>query len=192
MRPFYRRLPFIHGKEPESEDAAVPAVEPEPEPAPLDPSHLARVFEPPTWLRDLGFMAWFLVGLLALLVGLVWILGITSTIVDPVAVGAVVAVVASPLVGWLQRHHIPRGAGSAIVLLSLLAVIVLAVGLVIGGIVDQSGDIKSSLDDAVNNVQGWFHDADANSTAGTRNDVMNAVSGVGHTFLQGLARGSAA
>lgn len=168
-------------------DAAVPAVEPEPEP--LDPRHLVRVFEPPTWLRDLGFMAWFLVGLLALLVGLVWILGITSTIVDPVAVGAVVAVVASPLVGWLQRHRIPRGAGSAIVLLSLLAVIVLAVGLVIGGIVDQSGDIKSSLDDAVNNVQSWFHDADANSTAGTANDVVNAVSGVGHTFLQGLAQG---
>jgi len=155
----------------------------------LDARRLARVFRPPVWLRDLGFMAWFLVGLLVLLVGLVWLLGLTSTIVDPVAVGAVVAVVASPLVGWLQRHRIPRGAGSAIVLLSLLAIIVVAVGLVIGGIVEQSGSIKSSLTEAVTHVEQWFQDADANSTAGTKQDVVNAVSGSGHTFLQGLASG---
>ena len=108
-----------------------------PEQSPLDPRHFERVFEPPVWLRDLGFTAWFLVGLLVLLVGVVWILGLTSTIVDPVAVGAVVAIVAAPLVSRLQRHHVPRAGGAAIVLVAIIAIVVVIVWLVIAGIADQ-------------------------------------------------------
>jgi predicted PurR-regulated permease PerM len=157
--------------------------------APLEPRHFAGVFEPPEWLRDLGFMAWFLVGLLALLVGVVWILGLTSTIVDPVAVGAVVAIVASPIVGRLQRHRIPRSAGAAIVLVSLIGLAVVVVALVIGGIVDQSGQIKSSLTHSLDTMAGWFNDAGANSTASTKQDIVKAISGSGGTVLQGLAQG---
>jgi putative heme transporter len=155
----------------------------------LDPRHLARVFRPPVWLRDLGLMSWFLVGLLALLVGVTWILGITSTIVEPVAVGAVVAIVASPLVRWLKRHHVRRGFGAAIVILTLIAIVVVVVGLVIGGIVDHSGEIKSTVNHGADRIEGWFHDADANRTGPARQDVSKAVSDGGATLLHGLASG---
>jgi predicted PurR-regulated permease PerM len=154
----------------------------------LEPDY-SRVFRPPVWLRDLGFMAWFLVGLLALLVGIVWILGLTATIVDPVAVGGVVAIVAAPIVGWLQRHHVPRGAGAAIVLVCLIAVVVVVFGLVIGGLVEQSSEIKSTLTDSLSSIESWFNDAGANDTSGSKADVIAAVSGSGHTFLHGLASG---
>jgi predicted PurR-regulated permease PerM len=134
-------------------------------------------------------MAWFLVGLLALLVGLVWILGLTSVIVVPVAVGAVVAIVASPIVGRLQRHRLPRSVGAAIVLATLVALAVVVFALVIGGIVDQSVQIKSSLTHSLNTIEGWFNDAGADRTAATRQDVVKAVSGSGSTLLQGLAKG---
>jgi len=147
------------------------------------------VFRPPVWLRDLGFMAWFLVGLLVLLVGIVWILGLTATIVDPVAVGGVIAIVASPIVAWLQRHHVPRGAGAAIVLVALVGVLILIVGLVIGGIVDQSSQIKSNLSGSLDSIESWFNDAGANGTSGTKANVIAAVSGSGHTFFHGLASG---
>jgi predicted PurR-regulated permease PerM len=159
------------------------------QPDPLDPSNLTRVFRPPQWLRDLGLMSWFLVGILALLVGLTWILGITSTIVEPVAVGGVVAIVASPLVGWLERHHVKRGLGAAIVLLSLIGIVVVIVGLVVGGILDHSGEIKSTINHGGDRIEGWFHDADANSTTGPRQDVNQAVSSGGATLLEGLAEG---
>jgi putative heme transporter len=167
-------------------------VEPTPaqqEAAALDPSNLGRVFRPPQWLRDLGLMSWFLVGILALLVGLTWILGITSTIVEPVAVGSVVAIVASPLVGWLERHHVKRGLGAALVLLSLVALVVVIVALVIGGILDHSGEIKSNISHGADRIEGWFHDADANRTANVRQNVDHAVSNGGTTLLQGLAEG---
>jgi len=160
-----------------------------PEQSPLDPRHFERVFEPPVWLRDLGFTAWFLVGLLVLLVGVVWILGLTSTIVDPVAVGAVVAIVAAPLVSRLQRHHVPRAGGAAIVLVAIIAIVVVIVWLVIAGIADQSEQIKGTLTDSLDTVSKWFNDAGANSTAGTQSDITHAIAGSGGTVLQGLASG---
>jgi putative heme transporter len=178
-------LRLFHRKpRPAPAEAAAPA-----QPDPLDPSHLSRIFRPPTGLRDLGLMSWFLVGILALLVGATWILGITSTIVDPVAVGGVVAIVAAPLVGWLQRHHVKRGLGAAIVVLSLIGIVVVVVALVIGGITDHSGEIKSTVNHGGDRIEGWFHDADANRTGPARQDVNHAVSSGGKTLLQGLAQG---
>jgi putative heme transporter len=169
---------------------AVPAEAPAaPEPDPLDPRNLTRVFRPPQWLRDLGLMAWFLVGVLALIVAVTWILNLTATIVEPVAVGGVVAIVAAPLVDWLQRHHVKRGLGAAIVVLSLIAVVVVVVALVVGGINDHSGEIKSTIGKGGDRIEGWFHDADANRTGPTRQDINQAVSSGGKTLLQGLAEG---
>ena len=54
----------------------------------------------PRWLRDLGFTSWLLVGVTLLLVGAVWLLALTQTIVMPVITAGVIAAVASPVVGW--------------------------------------------------------------------------------------------
>jgi predicted PurR-regulated permease PerM len=169
---------------------AVPAEAPAaPEPDPLDPRNLTRVFRPPQWLRDLGLMSWFLVGVLALIVAVTWIMNLTATIVEPVAVGGVVAIVAAPLVDWLQRHHVKRGLGAAIVVLSLIAIVVVVVALVVGGINDHSGEIKSTISKGGDRIEGWFRDADANRTGPTRQDINHAVSSGGTTLLQGLAEG---
>lgn len=178
MRLFHRK--------PKAVPAEAPAA---PAPDPLDPRNLTRVFRPPQWLRDLGLMAWFLVGVLALIVAVTWILNLTATIVEPVAVGGVVAIVAAPLVDWLQRHHVKRGLGAAIVVLSLIAIVVVVVALVVGGINDHSGEIKSTISKGGDRIEGWFHDADANRTGPTRQDINHAVSSGGTTLLQGLAEG---
>ena len=64
----------------------------------------------PRWLRDLGFTSWLLVGVTLLLVGAVWLLALTQTIVMPLITAGVIAAVASPVVGWLTRHRIPARA----------------------------------------------------------------------------------
>ena len=64
----------------------------------IDATSLSRVFSAPMWLRDLGLLAWFMVGVALLLVGLVWLLGLTSTITVPVVLGAILATVAGPVV----------------------------------------------------------------------------------------------
>ena len=81
----------------------------------LDPGELSGLFAAPPWLRDLGVMSWLLVGVTVLLVGMVWFLSLTNTIVTPVVTAAIIAAVLAPLVAWLKRHRVPRGGGAGIV-----------------------------------------------------------------------------
>ena len=155
----------------------------------IDATSLSRVFSAPMWLRDLGLLAWFLVGVGILLVGLVWLLGLTSTIIVPVTLGAILATVAGPLVTTLQRHRLPRPAGAAIVLLLLLAITVVIALMVFGGIYEQSAEIKASATKAVDKIQGWFNDAGAGGTESTTGQVKGSTVETGKALLQGVANG---
>lgn len=58
-------------------------------------------FSAPRWIRDQGFASWLLVGFVLIIVGVIWLLGQTSTIVMPVILAAVLsAVAAPPWTGW--------------------------------------------------------------------------------------------
>ena len=51
----------------------------------------------PTWLRNAGLGAWFLVSIAILLLSLVWLASLTEVIVVPVIVASIVGAVSSPL-----------------------------------------------------------------------------------------------
>jgi predicted PurR-regulated permease PerM len=155
----------------------------------IDAAALSRVFSAPMWLRDLGLLAWFLVGVGLVLFGLVWLLGITSTIVDPVVVGAILATVAGPLVTKMQRRGFPRAAGAAVVLLGLIALGVLIGLLVFGGLYEQSSEIRAAASEAADKVQGWLDDAGIQNTEQAKNDAKSGTSETGATLLQGVADG---
>lgn len=178
-RQVRRRLPFHR---------AAPAGPPE-EAAPIDETVLARMFSPPGWLRDLGLLAWFLVGVGLVFVGSVWILDETSTIVAPVVTGTIAAAVTGPAVAWLQRHRVPRALGALLVLLALLALAVVVALLVFGGLVENSSEIKSLATQALDKVEGWANDSGANGTADAKQDVQQAVPDIGQTLLRGVASG---
>jgi putative heme transporter len=155
----------------------------------VDSRELARMFAAPGWLQDLGLLAWFLVGLGLVLVGVIWILGETSTIVMPVVTGTIVAAVAGPAVTWLQRHGLPRLAGAALVLLALLALAVVVFLLVVHGIVANGDEIKSLATQAADKVEGWANDAGADGTSSSTEGVKSAVPNIGETLLKGVANG---
>jgi predicted PurR-regulated permease PerM len=152
---------------------------------------LSAVFSAPRWLRDLGFASWLILGVVALLVGLVWLLGITSTIVEPVLVGLILAVVASPAVGWLGSRGVPRAVGALIVLLSLVAIGVVLALLVVSGIEGQSGAIGAYLSSAMERVQEWLVDlgVDTSGASSAVSSVEASVPEVVHTFVEGVAAG---
>src|SRR4051812_11487479 len=84
----------------------------------IDAGALTGVFAAPSWLRDVGFTAWLLVGVALFLVGSVWLLALTNVIVVPVIAAGVIAAVAAPLVGWLERHRVPRPLGAILLLVA--------------------------------------------------------------------------
>ena len=113
----------------------------------------------PAWLRTLGFSSWLLVGFVLIIVGVMWLLGQTSTIVMPVILATVLGAVAGPAVGKLEGHGVPRIVGAILVLLGLVAIGVLVFLLVFGGISAQAGDISAKANSALDKIQGWMSDA---------------------------------
>ena len=152
-------------------------------------SERAAQFSAPTWLRDTGFTSWLLVGFVLVIVGLIWLLSETSTIVMPVLLAAVLGAVAGPAVGWLERHRVPRVGGAILVLLGLVAIGALILYLVFAGLSDQSASISAKLNQALDKIQGWFADLGANQTEQAKADVQKAVPKVGSTLLNGISNG---
>jgi putative heme transporter len=178
------QLPRLHRKH-----AAAPVKPAGAHAGKLSEGELSRMFETPTWFRDLGLLAWFLVGVGAVFVGALFVLREISTIVAPVVAGGIVAAVASPLVAKLQQRGAPRFAGAALVLLLLLAIAVVVALLVFGGIVESSTEIKAAARQALDQVETWANDAGANGTSDAKQSVSSAVPSIGARLLQGTASG---
>lgn len=160
-----------------------------PRPDRLGASDLEGLFAVPRWLRDAGRAAWLLVGLALLLVGVIWVLGLVSTIVEPMLTALVVAAVASPAVAWLQRHRVPRAAGALLILLGAAAFAVLVVLLVVSGIVSESSDIRAALTSGVDTITGWLDDAGVNGSGDVAEELESAVPDIGQTLIDGVMEG---
>jgi predicted PurR-regulated permease PerM len=143
------------------------------------------------WLRDLGRTAWLLVGLFALVAGIVWLLGATYTITGPVVVATIVATVSMPIVAWLERHRWPRAAAAVVVLLSLAALAGLVVVVVIGGITSQSSEIGKRADAAANKAEGWLKSVGVNESGASsaKSNVEKDTSEIISTLTTGVVHG---
>ncbi len=152
---------------------------------------MSGIFAAPRWLRDLGATSWLLVGVAAAVVGAIWLLSLTQTIVMPVITAGIVASVASPAVDWLRRHGVPRGVGAALVLVAILA-LAFGVGLVVlTGIASQADDIGASLREGASEVESWARDlgASASTAAGANADTSAGVSKAFRALTHGLLGG---
>jgi putative heme transporter len=158
----------------------------------VEPGELTGIFAAPTWLRDLGVMAWLLVGVTALLVGAIWLMSLINTIVAPVVTASIIAAVLSPLVRQLARH-MRRGAAAALVFVALLALAIGIAVLVIAGITSQASSMEGSLQSAVDKLQSALKDAgaSADTAQSAGDDASSTVSSAFHALTKGLATGIA-
>ena len=140
----------------------------------------------PAWLRQLGFSSWLLVGFVLIILGVIWLLDQTSTIVMPVILAAVLGAVAGPAVGWLEGHRVPRFGGAVLVLLGLVAIGVVIFLLVFGGISANSTEISANLNQALAKLQSWLSDLGVDNAQSATQDVQAAAPEIRTTLLSGL------
>jgi len=151
---------------------------------------LTTVLSAPRWLRDLGRTSWLLVGVFALIVGVVWFLGATYTIGGPLVVALVLATVTMPIVNWLSRH-MPRALAAALVLLGLVALGVLILVLVLSGIVAQNDTISAHASTAADKAQHWMASVgvdkpkSTDAAAKVKEDIPKIIS----TLTEGIIKG---
>lgn len=153
-------------------------------------AQLSGAFRTPTWLRDVGRSSWLLVGLLALLGGVIWLLAATYTIVGPMLCALIVSVVAMPLVQRLDLH-MPRALASAIVLLAIAALAVVVVIIVIAGITGQRAAISAEAAAGVDRLSGWLTSlgVDSSSASGAARTAKSAAPHVISTLVHGIVHG---
>jgi putative heme transporter len=153
-------------------------------------SQLSGAFRTPEWLSDVGKSSWLLVGLFALLGGLIWLLAATYTIVGPMLGALIVAVVAMPLVSRLHRH-MPRAIAAALVLLAIAAIVVVVVVIVIAGITGQSSAISAQAAEGADRLRAWLTDLGVNSSsaAGATSTAKSAVPHMISTLVHGVVNG---
>ena len=159
--------------------------------AEIDPAELTGTFKAPGWLRDAGVTSWLLVGAVLLVAGIVALLALTQTIVMPLIAAGIVAAVGSPLIAWLQRHRVPRGAGAALLLLGVVALAVVMVFVIVGGITGQTDDLKGHLSDAKTTMTGWAKDLGVDSSEAdvAGSDASSSTTSTVNTLLHGVATG---
>ncbi|HXS33446.1 MAG TPA: AI-2E family transporter [Solirubrobacterales bacterium] len=152
----------------------------------IDPAELSGMFSAPAWLRDLGFSAWLLVGVGAALVGAIFLLAQTQTIVMPVVTAAIVASVTVPMVDWLKRQGVPRGAGAVLV---FLGIVLIGVGIgiiVMSGIASQADSLSGRLHAGADEIESWVRDLGvASPTAADANQHASASISAGFKALTG-------
>jgi predicted PurR-regulated permease PerM len=154
----------------------------------ITPGELQGIISVPDWLRNLGLLSWFLVGIAVMLTLAVALAALTDVIVVPVIVAAIVAAVASPLVAWMNRHRIPRALGAVLVFLMITAVVVGVLLVVVLGITGQASDASGHLSDAKDTITGWLKDlglspdkaeqAKQHASSGTSESVQALLNGV--------------
>jgi putative heme transporter len=151
---------------------------------------LRESFGTPRWLRDLGRSSWLLVGLLLVVIGLIWLLAETYTIVGPMVCALIVSVVAMPIVRLLDRH-MPRMLAAAIVLLAIAALAVLIVVIVVAGVTGQSAALSAQAAAGVDKLEGWLKSAgvDSSSAAGAATTAKHAAPQIISTLVHGVVHG---
>jgi predicted PurR-regulated permease PerM len=157
----------------------------------IDPAELSGLFAAPGWLRDAGFTAWLVVGVLVLVAGVVWLLTLTQVILIPLIVAGVIAAVAGQLVALLKRHRVPRALGALVALLLIIGAGVLAGYLVLRGIGTETSAISDQLKDGAGKVAGWLQDlgiSDGKAQA-ANDDVSTGASDSFKALIHGLAGG---
>jgi predicted PurR-regulated permease PerM len=159
--------------------------------APFAPHDIAGLFATPRWLRDLGTSAWLAVGVALLVVGGIWLLALTHTIVLPLLTATVVAAVAAPVVGALQRRRVGRAGGAALVLVGGVVAAVGVTLLVVRGVTGELDALRANLAGAKEAIAGWLRDlgVDAGTARQATDDAGQTGGAAVSDLLAGVARG---
>lgn len=108
-----------------------------------DTSHAERV------ARITFFNIWIVIGVIIIASVALNLIGSLSSVLVFLSVGCLSAFVASPIVNWLERHRVPRGAGALIglivVMVGLILLFALVIPMVTGQLIDLLRDAPSKF-----------------------------------------------
>lgn len=137
------------------------------------------------WIHSWGRTGWSVVGVV-LAAGVVYAaVAAISGLVIPLVLSMVIGVLGVPVVDFLEQRRVPRPAGAAAFMVSLVVVLGGAIWLTVIGISDQGPEVAARVAAGVDAVGGWLEDRNIDLPSGT--SIVDAGSSQGSALLPGAA-----
>ena len=150
-------------------------------------------------LRDTRLAAlriWAVVGLLVICAMLLNVVGVLAPVLEFLAVGSLIAFVASPIVNSLEHRGVPRAAGALVGLIVVIAAVVLLFTLLLPMLVDQLVDVLYQMPRYFSSASAWISDVIETFRSFTStdmfsglNDLLNSLQRTATNFVTDLAAG---
>jgi predicted PurR-regulated permease PerM len=128
---------------------------PAPEPVAAGASNFSRAHVP--WGVDLAAAwAWRFLVIAAAGYVIVNVLGFLMVIVLPVVVALFIAALVEPVVGWLDRHGLPRGAAAGLVVILVIGAVVTLLTVAGNQVANGAQDLADSVSQGVAKITDWL------------------------------------
>lgn len=142
----------------------------------------------------IALRVWTVVGAIIIGIALLYVLGVLAPVVEFLAVGSLIAFIASPIVNALERKRIPRPVGAFIGLAAVILISLCVIMVIVPIFVDQVIEVLSRLPDQLQALSTWAtqvaHDFEAfshSSWASGFDSMLQSVTNVASSYVTQLA-----
>ena len=131
-----------------------------------------------------GRLAWGFIGLCVAAAIVFSALAVASSVVLPLFLAVVLAILFRPVVRWLQHHHLPAPLAAGVVVISLVVASISFIWMVVVGIIGEADELMSQLAAALAQLQ-----IDESTIESITNAVENLEPTVSFGFFEALVTG---
>ena len=142
----------------------------------------------PGWLRRAGVQAWLFVGIIA--AAAILLAGYTAlqSILLPLILAAIAAMLFRPLVDGMAKRKVPRALGTVITMVLIVVVVVALVAMIVWGLVDQGPAIGAAIASGVEAIAEWLagYDVDPEMLESAEQTIRTALPELGQGIVGAL------
>jgi len=138
----------------------------------------------PTWLRRIGVQSWLFIGIVLAAIVILSFMSLLNQIVTSLVVSVLLAILARPLVDWLERHKFPRQLGAILTIILILLGLVGLIVIMVQGVIKQGPEITAQLQAGWVSLQLWL--SEYNLQLPSVDDVMKTIQNVLPNIFEGV------
>lgn len=158
------------------------------------PSHAEADTNKIRSLAPIALRVWIVVGAIIIGIAILNVFGVLAPVVEFLAVGSLVAFVASPIVNMLEHHGVPRGVGALVGLVVVVAAILCLLLVIAPVFVEQVVDVLTALPSQLRGFGEWvvtvandFKVFSESSWATQLDSALGSLANVASDFVAQLA-----
>ena len=156
---------------------------PVPVPVTAGTSNFSRAHVP--WGVDLAAAwAWRFLVIAAAAYVIAWVVGFLMVIVLPVVIAMFIAALVEPVVSWMDRKGIPRGAAAGLMVVLVIAVVVTLLTVAGNQVANGAQDLADSVSEGVAQITDWLKTGPLHASDSQINDYLDRMQEAISNFAQ--------